>query len=487
MKLGWRPRRCKILGFDQWGMLGPLRVVALTPSPGVAREVAVRSDGRFQATAGAVETNRGPDRGRGAGLVYARQRTSAHATARNRSRFGPSTTMASRWSTPASYTVSGGSAAGVSTVCAACRNNRHRLVGRTNADGRCVVTVPYGGKPFDKAGDNLLLLVAPDDRPAVVGGVWQRSFYVSDHRVPAIDGDELVFTCAAAAPIRGTIAGVPPGTVAQLSAVCKLMANGNGFLHDPRAFASPVQPDGSFEFSAVPTEVHSCWLTLLPPQGSRWSAPMFAPESERALPEDVVSLDRGERLLPECGEIDLRVVGKRGGPAQGAIAWVAAADRPRVMMRDCLVRVPLDGAGGARLRLIPGEWVVAVVTEDGFAAERIRVDGSATSVELSLAPLATTKVCLVDTRGEPIAGARVRTRGISTSGALDPKLVVLYSLAVSSRQQWKSLRTDEDGCAVIPFVPVANLEQRLQLRWDGGVTEDFGLTADQLLTLRPKQ
>ena len=58
-----------------------------------------------------------------------------------------------------------------------------RLLGVSDAEGLCVVEVPYDRNPLRDAQGNLLLLVEAEGRPVVAGGIWNRTFYVSDHKV----------------------------------------------------------------------------------------------------------------------------------------------------------------------------------------------------------------------------------------------------------------------------------------------------------------
>jgi hypothetical protein len=48
---------------------------------------------------------------------------------------------------------------------------------------------------------------------------------------------------------------------------------------------------------------------------------------------------------------------------------------------------------------------------------------------------------------------------------------------------WQRLRTDEAGQVEIPFVPVVGVQQRVELRWDDGRSEEFALEADTKVTI----
>ncbi|MCK5940582.1 MAG: hypothetical protein KAI24_01335, partial [Planctomycetes bacterium] len=283
------PVACATLrGEAAWPDVGPLRLFARTSIPGTERELVRRDDGSFELPGAPFDlvevrlANGEPlwqsrvaselvlPPPRTIGVRATDEHGAPLANAHVRHRVGRLT----------SWRLDGLRSVGQDCM---------RLLGTTDRDGRCEVVVPYDGDPLRDAGDNLLLFVESGDRPAVAGGVWNRSFYVSDHKVPRIDGDELVFTCAEVEPLRGSVPAAPPGTVAHLAAICKLHLQQNSYLHDARVFTAEVRDDGSFALEGVPLELHSCRLSFLAPAGSEWEPPVYPPEASRALPDDVVA------------------------------------------------------------------------------------------------------------------------------------------------------------------------------------------------------
>ena len=475
---------CRVTGADAWSDGARLRYVAMTAIPGAERELEVDADGSFDAPGAPFDwfEVRSPD---GQPLWSARmearlelpppQRVQVRAVD-ERGRPLAGAAVSHRVTRRTSWRVDGLRSVG---------QDRTRALGVTDADGRCDVIVPYDGDPLQAPTQNLLLFVTAGDRPAVAGGVWNRAYYVSDHKVAEIEGGELRFECAAVEPLRGAVPGAPAGAIAHLSAICKLHLQRNSYLHDARVFTAEVQPDGSFAFADVPDELHSCRLSFLAPEGSDWQPPVYPPESQRRLPDDVVArLDTEDPLA--FGAAALQVLDATGGPARGAVALVASAERSRVLLRDSLLRVPLDERGRAALRLQPGRWVVVVVTEDGYGGEPLEVEAAGGALAMQLQPLARAQVTLLDERGEPVKGARVRSRGTSTRGTNDPVRSTLQGLRVTTRTQWGALRTDEQGRVEIPFVPVEGVRQRVELTWDGGRSEEFELEAEQPVTARPR-
>ncbi len=475
---------CRVTGADAWSDGARLRYVAMTAIPGTERELEVAADGSFDAPGAPFDwfEVRSPD---GQPLWGARmearlelpppQRVQVRAVDERGGALAGAE-VAHRVTRGVSWRVDGLRSVG---------QDRMRALGVTDAEGRCDVIVPYDGDPLQAPTQDLLLFVTAGDRPPVAGGVWGGRYYVSGHRVAEVAGGELRFDCPAVAPLRGAVPGAPRGTVAHLSAICKLHLQRNSYLHDARVFTAPVQPDGSFAFSDVPQELHSCRLSLLPPDGSEWRPPVYPPEADRALPVDV--LQRLESQAPlDFGEVDLQVLDATSGPARGAVALLASAERTGVLLRDSLLRVPLDERGQARLRLLPGRWVVVVVTRDGFGGEPLEVGAASSAFEMQLRPLARTQVTLLDERGAPVRGARVRSRGTSTRGTSDPVRSTLQGLRVTTQAQWGALRTDASGRVVIPFVPVEGVTQRVELRWDGGCSGELELEPDEELTARPR-
>jgi len=163
---------------------------------------------------------------------------------------------------------------------------------------------------------------------------------------------------------------------------------------------------------------------------------------------------------------------------------VSSADRSGVLLRDSLLRVPLDERGQASLRMQPGNWVVVVVTDDGFGGEGLEVGEAGARLDMKLAPLAQTTVTLRDANGEAVVGAKVRSRGTTTRGTNDAVGSIMQGLRATTRMRWEGLRTDRDGRVVVPFVPVEGVRQRVELTWQGGRSEEFALVADEHLTVR---
>ncbi|HEB54327.1 MAG TPA: hypothetical protein ENI87_13830 [bacterium] len=472
---------CRLAGLDAWAHLGELRCFAMTPAPGIECELEPGPDGEYRLP--------GPHYDRfevrlADGQPLWHTRVQAELTLPPPGRIvvravdehgGP---IQGARVTHRVGRLSGWSLDGVRGI----GGDRTRMLGTTDADGRCVVEVPCAGEPLRDKRHNLLLFVKAAGCAAVAGGVWSREFYVDDHRVPAIAGEELRFTCVGVEPLAGVVKGAPPGTIAQLAAVCKLHLQQNSYLHDARVFSAEVQADGSFAFNGVPAELHSCRLSLLPPGGSDWRAPVFAPESGRELPFEVRPQPVGTPPIA-ARDVALEVVDARGGPARGAVAFVSAGDRSRVLLRDSLLRVPLDERGRANLRLVAGTWVVVLVTAEGYCGEKIEVRDATKRVRLTQKPFERAVVKLLDRNGAPVAGARLVLRGSRTRGTSDPLQSMLQGMRRVTQVQWGRLRTDEHGVLRVPYVPVDGVVQRVELRWEGGRSDPFELGADEQVTV----
>ncbi|MFK7739703.1 MAG: hypothetical protein AB8H80_05215 [Planctomycetota bacterium] len=369
---------------------------------------------------------------------------------------------------------------------------RNRVCGQTDADGRCELVVPSDGEVFGEGRTDLLLFAQAGDRPAVAGGRWRSNFYQNDQCIPKFDAEELLFVCPKVEPLRGVLPGLPAGSKVQLSATCKLyMQDRGGYLHDPRHFLAEVAANGEFSFEHVPESLHSCRLlvgpsTALPPvdEGhTTWSAPIFPSERDRKLPE-VLGAQAGEP--PELGRFTVSVTEPAGTPARGGVAIVASAERQGVLMRNSMVRVPLDERGAATLRLPVGAWVVVAITSGGFGGRAFEIEGAAAELSLEMAPFAISRVTVVDRRGEPVAGARLISRGRQLRGTDSPLPSILQGLQRSSFVSWTNLRSDDKGVIAVPFVFVDGADERFLLQWaDGGKSSDaFILSADEPLVVR---
>jgi hypothetical protein len=473
---------CTLTGEDKWQHVGKLRYFAMTSMPGTEVELERSTDGVFQLPGKPFDSFevRLPD---DQALWHAPMGDDLHLpppqSVRVRAVDADGNALAGakvkhRVGRLSSWRLDGLRSVG---------EDRMRSLGVTDDDGLCVVEVPYDTNPLEDGLANLLLFVESEGRPAVAGGIWNRFFYVSDHKVPEIKGDELRFECAEVEPLRGVMPTAPPGTTAHLTAICKLYLPRNSYQHDARVFTADVAKDGTFAFADLPAELHSCRVSFLPPIGSAWLPPVFAPEPSRELPELLVPLPDGDEHSLELVSLNLTVSDPTGGPARGAVAFLSSGDRSGILLRDSLLRVALNERGAAHLRLMPGNWVVVVLTASGYCGVPFELDETTSKASVQLEPLALMKVTLKDGSGKPVVGAGVRSRGTTTRGTNDPVSSILQGLGRTARTHWQRLRTDDAGQVEIPFVPVVGVQQRVELRWDDGRSEEFELEADTKVTI----
>lgn len=366
--------------------------------------------------------------------------------------------------------------------------DRWRALGVTGADGTCTVEVPYPADPLrDQGHGDLMLFVGAPGRPPVVGGVFSRDLFVDGAKVAKAERDELAFTCRRAEPLAGSVGRAPAGTVVQLAATCKLMLERNGFRTDVRLFQAKVAADGAFAFDDVPADLQSCRFMVVAPSGLATAWPAFAPLRARELPAEVqapeTSLVGGEGLA--AFEVQVREPG--GDPARGLVVLLTPSNTNGISARDSTVRVPLDSRGTASLRLAPGRWVITAWTEAGWVGRLFELKAGSVRESLSMQPPEVMRLELRGADGRPIAGASVRTRGLSVRGSGDPLQSVLQSMRSQWTPRWNSLRTDDEGRVSVPFVPVDGITQKIGLHWDGGQTDDLQLEATaQWTAVSPK-
>lgn len=486
-----RPRRVRFTGAAAWADEGPLRCFAVAPFPGDEVELALAPDGMLVVPVGPFETLE--VRSKAGQPLWA-----APVGADSLDLPGPQTLLVRvvdekgaglpgamvrhRVSRRSPWRIDG--FAGVADAV-------FRDLGATGADGRARVVVPCVGDPLTgPSTSDLHLFAGVAGRPLVAGGVFGRARYRDDRRVAEFGADELVFTCRAAEPLRGNVGPLAEGSVAHLAAVCKMFGDKTSFTHDPRSFTAPIGADGAFAFHDVPDELHSSRLSIVPGKGSQRQMPLFPALADRQLPPEIAVLParpRSAEIALPVANLRLRVVGPDGGPSSGTVVFLVPSDQRGVLLRDSLVRHPLDGAGSARLALLPGSWVVLIVSATGWCATKLEVEVGDQERALSLQPLARLRVRLRDGDGNPVQGAALQSRGSRTRGSGDPVVGLLQSYAGSARSRWPSLRTDADGMLELAFVPVEGLLHRAGLAWGRNSTEDFAVEPnDSILELRPR-
>jgi len=307
------------------------------------------------------------------------------------------------------------------------------------------------------------------------------AFYVDDRQTDSRPASPLTFTCRRAEPLAGRCGRMPAGTVAHLTAVCKLHIGDNGYTHDARSFVAPVAEDGSFAFDTLPADVHSSRLTLVAPSGE--ALPLLPARSGRLLPEALAALPNAV-----C-DVDLQVLDPTGGPARGAVVFLVPGDIDGVLVRDAVFRVPLDTRGAAAPRLAPGRWGFVAIAKEGWCGQSLELEPGQHEVKLEMQPMAIMEVRLRDAAGAPVAGARLQQRGSSGRGTSDPVQALMHDGhgRGASVARWRNLRTDAEGTMRIPFMPSPGLRVRVMLVWDGGSTDPFDLeAADSPFELRPK-
>ena len=476
--------RGRLLGADAWRDRGPLRCFAMSQSPGAEIELRLGDDGRFELP--------GPPY-----LIFEARLADGQplwsAAMDQVLQLPPPQRVVVRARDGAGQPLSGAAVTHVvSHSLFGCVDGlrgvepeRVRRLGVTDARGRCEVVVPYEGDPLRTPDAWLLLAVDAGDRPPVFGGAWWRRVAVDNRPVERLAGDELPFTCALVEPLRGAVAGAPAGTVAHLSVVDKrfISREGSSASH-ALTFTAEVRADGSFAFVDVPHRVDSCRLSFVPPAGARWRPVLFAPEAGRALPAAVRALDEERSAVGGC-DLALQVLDPNGLPARGAVALLFGVGAASGRLLDVPMRIPLDPRGSASVRVVAGEWLVSVLTADGFGYRVVEVAGPGARTSLQLDPLARTTVTLLDARGAPVVGARVQPRPASIQGTRDPVRSILQrAYQVANTLPWRTLRTDADGRVEVPFAQIPGVRRRVGLSWGGARSGAVDLVPDAVVTAR---
>lgn len=472
------PRRVEVRGLEAWAQLGPLRVFAVTPTPGTEIEL-TRTEGVVQVPT--LPEWRLEVRTADGQPLWQSWSPGDHVEIPPPQRLAvrvvdehgaplPGARLEQRIGHEAHWRIDGLSG-GADEV--------RRGLGAVGADGTAVLTICSSGDLLrDRSVRDVLLFASMPGRASVAGGRFLEGFYVDDHRVPKPPADVLQFTLPRVEPLAGWVGAVPAGTVAHLSAVCRLFSAENSYFHDARTFVAPVGADGRVEFAELPAELESCRLTLVPERGDVLSLPLLAASSGRVLPFGTPPTDAPAARLPAC-ELLLQVTDALGGPASGVVVAIVPGGLDGVLVRDAAVLLPLDPGGTASVRLVPGRWHAMVATADGWAAATFECEVGSHTERLAMMPLQRMHLRLLDADGTPVAGAALVPRGTRTRPTGDPLHASLQNLhQAAARSHWHRLQTDADGRAVVPFVPVPGFSRRLRLELGERRTVEFELVAN---------
>ena len=359
--------------------------------------------------------------------------------------------------------------------------DRWRELGTTDAAGRCTVTVAHASDPLRSPGtSDLVLFACAEGRAAVCGGVWRLFVRENGSRVPNHPGEELAFVLPEPSPLVGSLGPGARGARVQLDVVAKLDVENGSYRHDPRSHHTLVDDDGTFAFAAVPADVHSLRLAVVPKQG----APMVFPSSaERALPQ-LQGLD----TLTSLGELRVQIGTDFGAPARGLVVFLVPYDRGAMLVRDSLLRLPLDARGETSVRVPCGRWLVLALDATGSATEVVEVGAGHVTAALALRPLARARFELRDEQQRPVAGARVRAAGTSMRGGDEALQNVLFALRSRWARNFAALRSDPEGRVEVPFVEIPGVTQKVRLQVEGAeaVFEGELAGAEGWTLLRPR-
>lgn len=475
---GAPPRRIELRGVEAWAANGPLRVFAVTPSPGTETELAL-VDGAVQVPplpAWHLEVRTADAQplwqfwSPGERVVLPPPQRLAVRVVDEHGAPLPGACLTQRIGRQARWSHD---------ALTGSPDEVRRPLGTVGEDGAATLTICSPGDLLqDPAVRDVLLFASAPGRPEVAGGRFLEGFYVDDHRVASPPASVLTFTLPPVDPLVGWVGLVPPGTVAHLAAVCRLHSSANSYFHDARSLVVPVAADGRIEFAALPAEIESCRLTLVPPHGDIRSLPSLTAAPARVLPFAAPpAAAAAAQRLPAC-ELTLQVTDPSGGPASGAVVAVVPAGLDGVLVRDASELVPLDTGGSATIRLLAGRWHVMVAAAGGWAAATYELEPGGRAERLPMAPVQQMRVRLLDAAGLPVAGAVVVPGATSTRSTADARQAILQHLhEAAARSEWPDLRTDADGRVAIPFVPVPGFRRRLCLEAGERRTADFLLEA----------
>jgi hypothetical protein len=124
-----------------------------------------------------------------------------------------------------------------------------------------------------------------------------------------------------------------------------------------------------------------------------------------------------------------------------------------------------DRSGRAVLPVLPGNWFVMAVHDDGIAHATVEAAPGLAPQSLQLRAFDRMRVRVVDGEGKPVQGARFSSNGSSWSGGGTPEDEMLRQ-AGWQVSQWSLQRceSDAEGRADLLFLAAKGMQMRLEVR-----------------------
>ncbi|HLQ37431.1 MAG TPA: hypothetical protein VK348_06505 [Planctomycetota bacterium] len=301
------------------------------------------------------------------------------------------------------------------------RADSWRVCGVTGVDGTAQAVVASAMEPLAEDFNGQLQLAAGKPGFAEsVGGWLGRERIVDNKRVEAGKVSELRFTLTPQAPLRGRLLqGEVPLANRQvlLCTQVRITQGQGGWSSWPRTFSTQTEADGSYAFAVLPSLQDPVQLAIgpVPPPADAGSKVPFVPAGPllggQKVPAEPPTID-----LARTANLSLQVLDLQNGPARNADAALVPLINGNLNLQGWALEFPLDPAGRAVARALPGSALLFAFDCDGFASQLLEFDGKPVDLKLQLQPFACMQVRVLDADGQPVEGARLQIRRTSFHG-----------------------------------------------------------------------
>lgn len=344
------------------------------------------------------------------------------------------------------------------------------LVATTDADGKAEVLLAAARSPYESGGYPPWVLVATKAGFEEAASGFAARVFQNGKAIP--DGVELErwrhgrpplpFLLQSKAGPRGrllaAVGSAPKRLRLVASRLVPLDKDSNTSVADCQVQA--VDDDGTF---AVPHPQEGFEVQALELPGMQ---PQLATDDpfRRALTPRTLVLPGS--VVTEAKEIDLRALGAlrlqvldpQAGPAMGAKVLCVPLGGRKFLDARLGMLGDTDAAGRIVMPVLPGTWIVVVVSGATWGKTVLEVVGELPVQTLSLGSFDRMVVRVVDSEGKPVPGARFHTNGAMHRGGGSAEQDFLSGLGYPLAS-WllPGVVTGDDGRAAIPFLATPQL------------------------------
>jgi hypothetical protein len=367
--------------------------------------------------------------------------------------------------------------------------------GTTDADGKLHLRIASRRDVFGKKWKRLLLAGREGERVGFTGIEGPRWF--DGPAVSYRDRKQRIMRIVLKDGVRLTGKITPETTqprrvlVRLHTRVGKPFGRGNGRWKFLRAVMD-VAPDGTFASDVWPTEsIIYRWMVSPPPIELAKDDPFY----RLAGKEPMTVPNEGHELKLDAGDVRtqrMHVRAVSGDPGPDVRWWTMPLAGNATYFGRGLSGSCGDPGGRLALPLTKGEWVIALLSDEGFATHHVVVgDEELKTVDLQLTPLARMELQAQGVDGKPLHRAHVHGIFLNVEPFDDPvqQLIASWKLQMTERLL-APLKADTKGLLVMRYPQIQGRELSTLMFGPGNDrrrSEDFVLaptTEPLLVTLK---